>query len=28
LNDERARAEEITRATHPDEGSVFLVRLD
>jgi rare lipoprotein A len=28
LNDERARAEEITRDTHPDEGSVFLVRLD
>jgi len=28
LNDDRARAEEITRDTHPDEGSVFLVRLD
>lgn len=28
LNDERARAEEITRDTHPDEGSAFLVRLD
>jgi rare lipoprotein A len=28
LNDERARAEEVTRDTHPDEGSVFLVRLD
>jgi len=28
LNDDRLRAEEITRDTHPDEGSVFLVRLD
>jgi len=28
LNDDRTRAEEITRDTHPDEGSVFLVRLD
>jgi rare lipoprotein A len=28
LNDDRARAEEVTRDTHPDEGSVFLVRLD
>lgn len=28
LNDERARAEEVTRDTHTDEGSIFLVRLD
>ena len=28
LNDERARAEEIVRDTHTDEGSIFLVRLD
>jgi rare lipoprotein A len=28
LNDDRARAEEITRDTRPDEGFVFLVRLD
>lgn len=28
LNDDRVRAEEVTRDTHPDEGSVFLVRLD
>ena len=28
LNDDRARAEEITRDTHPDKGSAFLVRLD
>jgi len=28
LNDDRLRAEEITRETHPEEGSVFLVRLD
>jgi rare lipoprotein A len=28
LNDERARAEEVSRDTHTDEGSVFLVRLD
>jgi len=28
LGDDRDRAEEITRDTHPDEGSVFLVRLD
>ncbi|MFZ3213020.1 MAG: septal ring lytic transglycosylase RlpA family protein, partial [Terriglobales bacterium] len=27
-DDDRARAEEITRDAHPDEGSVFLVRLD
>jgi len=28
LNDDRLRAEEITRETHPEEGSAFLVRLD
>jgi len=28
LNDDRLRAEEITRETHPDEGTAFLVRLD
>jgi rare lipoprotein A len=28
LNDERARAEEVTRDTRTDQGSVFLVRLD
>jgi len=28
LNDERARAEEITRDTRTDEGAIFLVRLD
>jgi peptidoglycan lytic transglycosylase len=28
LNDDRIRAEEITRDTRPEEGSVFLVRLD
>jgi rare lipoprotein A len=28
LNDERERAEEVTRDTHTDEGSIFLVRLD
>lgn len=28
LNDERSRAEEVTRDTHTDEGSIFLVRLD
>ncbi len=28
LNDERARAEEIVRDTHTDEGSIFIVRLD
>jgi rare lipoprotein A len=28
LNDERARAEQVTRDTHTDEGSIFLVRLD
>ena len=28
LDDDRRRAEEVTRDTHPDEGSVFLVRLD
>jgi rare lipoprotein A len=26
--DERARAEQLARETHPEEGSVFLVRLD
>jgi hypothetical protein len=28
LDDDRRRAEEVTRDTHPDEGSAFLVRLD
>jgi len=28
LNDERSRAEEVTRDTHTEEGSIFLVRLD
>jgi rare lipoprotein A len=28
LNDDRTRAEEVTRDTHTDEGSIFLVRLD
>jgi len=28
LNDERARAEEVTRDTRTDEGAIFLVRLD
>ena len=28
LNDDRARAEEVTRDTRTDEGAIFLVRLD